>query len=279
MRCAMLNECRCLFAWSHQPTDRDNIWLIMHMCRVRCQQLFLQALSNLLAIHSQRYAVAGLSVWQPNAAHSAQRATSAVLATRKMLSRRAQPLRDATNMVSLPLSVGAVHMGRTTPALPKSFPDAAAPTRLVSSFSFSPDQQAYATPPVSRTTAEAAPLATPDSAFMALCAIPLVQITPVSVAGHGADNFSDLLTSQSSFPSGLLGSGLGSPLGSPPDSFDRSLLSGTWGQDLTNVTGEDAMTSSAALAELSFIDSAPQMEQLDGVDATCSAMVAAAIGL
>ena len=217
-------------------------------------------------------------MWQPNAVHSTQRATNAVLATRKMLSRRAQPLTDATNMVSLPLSVGAARMGRTTPALPKSFPDAAAPTRLVSSFSFIPDQRAYATPPISNTTPGAAPLATPDSAFMALCAIPLVQDTPVSVAGHGADNFSaDLLTSQSSFPSGLLGSGLDSPLGSPPDSFDRSLLMGTWGQDLNSVTG--AVTKSAALAGLSLIESAPDMEQLEGVDAACSAMVAAAIGL
>ena len=114
---------------------------------------------------------------------------------------------------------------------------------------------------------------------MALCAIPLVQVTPLSVAGHSAFNSSVYRMSQSSFPSDLLGSGLDSALGSPPDSFDWSLLSGTWGQDSNNVTGEDVVACSAALAGLSLIDSAPQMEQVDGVDASCSAMVAAAIGL
>ena len=223
---------------------------------------------------------AGLSLWQPNAVHSAQRASSAVLSTRKMLSRRVQPLTDATNMVSLPLSVGAVHMGRTTPALTKSISTAAAtPLILHSSSSSLTDQQVYASPFISRTTAEAAPLATPNSDFMALCAIPLVQVTPLSVAGHSAFSSVDLLTSQSSLPIDLLNSVLDSPLGSPPDSFDRSLLSGTWQQDVNNITAEDAMTSSAALAELSLTDSAPEVEQVDGVDATCSAMVAAAIGL
>ena len=219
-------------------------------------------------------------MWQPNAVHSAQRASSAILATRKVLSRRMQPLTDATNIKSLPSSVGAVRKGPTTSTLTEGFPTAAAaPRRLLHNLSSSTGQQVYASPFISSTTAEAAPLATPDSAFMALCAIPLVQVTPLSVAGHSASNFPvDLLTSQSSFPSDLLGSGLGSPLGSPPDSFDRSLLMGTWGQDL-NVTGEDAVTGSAALAGLSLIDSAPQIEQLDKVDADCSAMVAAAIGL